>query len=47
MPNPPAWRSGETHIAGSHPGGDPGGPGGEAFRAAAGLLIDQDAEVGA
>jgi NADH-quinone oxidoreductase subunit E len=39
--NPPAWRSGETHIPGSHPGGDPAGPGGEAFRAAAGLMIDQ------
>ena len=35
--NPPAWRSGETDLPVTHPGGDPAGHGGEAFRAAAGL----------
>jgi len=37
--NPPTWRTGETHIAVTHPGGDPAGPGGTAFREAAGLMI--------
>ena len=35
--NPPAWRSGETDLPVTHPGGDPAGHGGEAFRTAAGL----------
>lgn len=30
---PPAYRSGETDIAVTHPGGDPAGHGGAAFRA--------------
>jgi NADH-quinone oxidoreductase subunit E len=42
MANPPTWRSGETRIAVTHPGGDPAGPGGAAFRAAAGLTFDAD-----
>ncbi len=35
--NPPTWRTGETHIPVTHPGGDDAGHGGEAFRRAAGL----------
>jgi NADH-quinone oxidoreductase subunit E len=34
---PPAWRSGETDIPVTHPGGDPTGHGGEVFRLDAGL----------
>ncbi len=34
---PPAYRSGETDIPVTHPGGDPAGHGGQAFAAAAGL----------
>jgi NADH-quinone oxidoreductase subunit E len=34
---PPTWRSGETDIPVTHPGGDPAGHGGEAFRDAARL----------
>ena len=34
---PPAYRSGETDIPVTHPGGDPKGHGGAAFRAEAGL----------
>jgi hypothetical protein len=36
----PSYRSSETDIPVTHPGGDPAGHGGEAFRAAAGLDID-------
>jgi NADH-quinone oxidoreductase subunit E len=34
---PPAYRSGETDIPVTHPGGDPAGHGGQAFAAAAGF----------
>ncbi|WP_052664444.1 NAD(P)H-dependent oxidoreductase subunit E [Nitriliruptor alkaliphilus] len=36
-PVPPAYRSGETDIPVTHPGGDPTGHGGQAFAAAAGF----------
>jgi NADH-quinone oxidoreductase subunit E len=36
---PPAYRSGETDIPVTHPGGDPAGHGGEAFRESAGLAL--------
>ncbi len=44
--NPPTWRSGETHIAVTHPGGDTAGPGGTAFREAAGLMIEANVAAG-
>jgi NADH-quinone oxidoreductase subunit E len=36
---PPSYRSGETDIPVTHPGGDPAGHGGTAFRAAAGFDV--------
>jgi NADH-quinone oxidoreductase subunit E len=39
-PVPPSYRSAETDIPVSHPGGDPAGHGGHAFRADAGLGAD-------
>ena len=37
---PPAYRSGETDIPVTHPGGDPKGHGGELFRQASGLELE-------
>jgi NADH-quinone oxidoreductase subunit E len=42
---PPAYRTGETDIPVTHPGGDPAGHGGAAFRAAAGLDAADDAPL--
>jgi NADH-quinone oxidoreductase subunit E len=41
---PPQWRSGETDIPVTHPGGDPAGHGGERFRSDARLSGDTGSE---
>jgi NADH-quinone oxidoreductase subunit E len=43
---PPAYRSGETDIPVTHPGGDPHGHGGETFRESAGLALSPVEEKG-
>jgi NADH-quinone oxidoreductase subunit E len=43
---PPAYRSGETDIPVTHPGGDPRGHGGQAFRESAGLALSPVEEKG-